>query len=178
MSPRARGRSAPKPAPASLAARVTTAPVCTAPEAARRKLDEYLGAGRRAGPGAALAKVFSQHPKARALVEGLADGSPFLWDLAARDPARLARLLQSEPEARFEALLAETAAAIDATAEEPVAAQVLRRAKAEAALLIALADIGGLWPVPQVTRALTRFADAAISCALRFLLRQIGRAHV
>ena len=49
--------------------------------------------------------------------------------------------------------------------------RALRRGKAEAALLIALADIGGVWPVERVTRALTEFADAALGAAVRYLLR-------
>jgi glutamate-ammonia-ligase adenylyltransferase len=44
--------------------------------------------------------------------------------------------------------------------------------KAEAALLIALCDIGGVWPVMRVTAALTDLAVAAVKTALRFLLRQ------
>ena len=50
--------------------------------------------------------------------------------------------------------------------------RALRRAKRESALLIALADIGGVWDVVATTEALTRFADAAVSAALRFLLRR------
>jgi len=38
-------------------------------------------------------------------------------------------------------------------------------------LLIALADIGGVWPVERVTRALTELADAALRAAVRYLLR-------
>jgi len=49
--------------------------------------------------------------------------------------------------------------------------RALRRGKAEAALLIALADIGGVWPVERVTRALTELADAALRAAVRYLLR-------
>ena len=49
---------------------------------------------------------------------------------------------------------------------------LLRRMKAEAALLIALCDIGGVWPVMQVTAALTDLAVASVQSALRFLLRQ------
>ena len=49
---------------------------------------------------------------------------------------------------------------------------ILRRAKAEAALLIALCDIGGVWPVMQVTRALTDFAVISVQSALHFLLQQ------
>ena len=50
--------------------------------------------------------------------------------------------------------------------------QLLRRMKSEAALLIALADIGGVWPVMQVTAALTDLAVASVQAALRFVLRQ------
>ena len=39
--------------------------------------------------------------------------------------------------------------------------RALRLAKREAALLVALADIGGVWDVVETTEALTRFADAA-----------------
>ena len=52
----------------------------------------------------------------------------------------------------------------------------LRLAKREAALLIALADIGGVWDVVATTEALTRFADAALGAALAFLLRQNAHA--
>ena len=48
----------------------------------------------------------------------------------------------------------------------------LRQAKREAALLVALADIGGVWDVVATTEALTRFADAAVGTALSFLLRR------
>ena len=49
---------------------------------------------------------------------------------------------------------------------------LLRRMKAEAALMIALCDIGGVWPVMRVTSALTDLAVASVQAALRFLLRQ------
>ncbi len=50
--------------------------------------------------------------------------------------------------------------------------QLLRRMKSEAALLIALCDIGGVWPVMRVTAALTDLAVASVQSALRYLLRQ------
>ncbi|HEX2760624.1 MAG TPA: hypothetical protein VHM27_08925, partial [Rhizomicrobium sp.] len=53
----------------------------------------------------------------------------------------------------------------------------LRSAKRAAALAIALADIGGLWPLEEVTGALTRFAYACVQGALRFLLRQAAALH-
>jgi glutamate-ammonia-ligase adenylyltransferase len=50
--------------------------------------------------------------------------------------------------------------------------RLLRHMKSEAALLIALCDIGGVWPVMEVTAALTELAVAAVQAALRYLLRQ------
>src|SRR5690606_26771433 len=50
------------------------------------------------------------------------------------------------------------------------AMRLLRRMKSEAALLIGLADIGGVWPIMQVTQALTELADAAVGGAVNFLL--------
>ena len=38
--------------------------------------------------------------------------------------------------------------------------------------MIALCDIGGVWPVMQVTAALTDLAVASVQSALRFLLQQ------
>ena len=54
--------------------------------------------------------------------------------------------------------------------------RLLRRMKSEAALMIALCDIGGVWPVMQVTAALTDLATASVQMALRYALRQEARA--
>ena len=60
------------------------------------------------------------------------------------------------------------ARAVAATKDEAEAMRLLRRMKAEAALLIALADIGGVWPVMRTTRALTELADTAVGVGGRF----------
>ena len=49
--------------------------------------------------------------------------------------------------------------------------------KAEAALLIALADIGGVWPVARVTAALTEVADDALGAARALSAARGGRAR-
>jgi glutamate-ammonia-ligase adenylyltransferase len=90
--------------------------------------------------------------------------SPYLTSLVRRDPGRLRALLESEPSARFEDLLARTAA--QAQSDWEGAKSGLRKLKAEAHLLIALADLGGVWNLDQVTGALTRFADASLASAL------------
>ena len=95
--------------------------------------------------------------------------SPYLTSLVRRDPGRLRDLLDSEPETRFENLLERTAAL--AQADWDAAKAGLRKLKAEAHLLIALADLGGVWNLDQVTGSLTRFADAALASALTVAAR-------
>src|SRR5205807_390721 len=95
--------------------------------------------------------------------------SPYLASLARRDPAGLDALLGDEPQARLEAILVRTAAAATLGAEAATVA--LRRLKAELHLLTALADLGGVWDLDQVTGALTRFADAAVTSALAVAAR-------
>ena len=60
-------------------------------------------------------------------------------------------------------------AAIAACKDEVEAMRLLRRMKSEAALLIALADIGGVWPVMRAARALTDLADTAVGCGGKVL---------
>jgi glutamate-ammonia-ligase adenylyltransferase len=95
--------------------------------------------------------------------------SSYLTSLARRDPAGLDRLLGDEPQARLEDILVRTAAAADLSTE--TATVRLRELKAELHLLTALADLGGVWDLDQVTGALTRFADAAVVSALTVAAR-------
>ncbi len=48
----------------------------------------------------------------------------------------------------------------------------MRQAKRRIALLAALADIGGLWSLMEVTGALTKLADRAVQAALHFLVAE------
>jgi glutamate-ammonia-ligase adenylyltransferase len=159
----------------TLAARVAAAPELSAPDTAQKRLDAWLGDLGGDPAAATLRRLFAAHLPVRALILGLADGSTHLWDLASADPARLVRVLESEPEARFDTILADTVAAIAATRDEATAMQLLRRMKAEASLTIALADIGGVWPVTRVIAALTELADAAVGAAVHHLLGQAAR---
>ena len=149
----------------SLSERICVAPRPSAPAAARRRLDGLIAA-----PGAEALAPLLAVGKTRDLLLGLADHSPYLWTLAAEDPARLARLLSHPPKQTLEALVATLDGRRDD--DEPALMQALRLAKRESALLIALADIGGAWDVVETTEALTRFADAAVAAALAFLLRR------
>jgi glutamate-ammonia-ligase adenylyltransferase len=149
-----------------LAAQVAAAPKLARPEATRAIVDRELFSQDHE-----LAKLAAGHPLVGTLIEGIAEGSPFLWDLIRADPPRLLAILTADPEQHLASILARSFHAVDATREEDEAMRVLRRMKAEAALLIALADIGGAWPLARITRALTDLADTAVRAAVRFLLR-------
>jgi len=90
--------------------------------------------------------------------------SPYLAGLARRNPQRLADLLDADPDVRLEEILVRTAA-VEALMPE-AAGEPLRLLKQELHLLTALADLGGVWDLDQVTGALTRFADASVQAAL------------
>ncbi|TAJ69997.1 MAG: bifunctional [glutamine synthetase] adenylyltransferase/[glutamine synthetase]-adenylyl-L-tyrosine phosphorylase [Phenylobacterium sp.] len=90
--------------------------------------------------------------------------SPYLAGLARRDPRRLGALLADDPDVRLADILRRTEAVAALRPQEAVAP--LRILKQELHLLTALADLGGVWDLDQVTGALTRFADAAVSAAL------------
>lgn len=118
----------------------------------------------------ALAACLAAHPNARALLEGVFGSSPYLVDLAARDPARLARILEADPDARMERLIEDVRA--NAAASEAELMRSLRLVKQEAALVIALADLAKAWGTLEATAALTRLADATLSAAVAFVLRE------
>jgi glutamate-ammonia-ligase adenylyltransferase len=152
-----------------LADRLAAAPVLADARLAGEKMKDLLAARP------ALKALMRRKP-VEALMLGLADHSPYLWRLAQNDPERTESLLTQDPHASLDACLAQMRSACDAASDDAAAMHALRRGKQASHLLIALADIGGLWDVVEVTRALSRFADAAVSDALRYLLRAAGRA--
>ncbi|HEY1783489.1 MAG TPA: bifunctional [glutamine synthetase] adenylyltransferase/[glutamine synthetase]-adenylyl-L-tyrosine phosphorylase [Roseiarcus sp.] len=154
---------------AALAESLVEAPRLAAPAEARRRLASLL----ETGPAAALEPEL-ERGRTRDVLLGLADHSPYLWTLIGEDPERLVGLLQRPPGQSLDALVSALAARRDENEADLMRA--LRRAKREAALLVALADIGGLWDVVAATEALTRFADAAVRTAVAFLLRKHARA--
>jgi glutamate-ammonia-ligase adenylyltransferase len=122
----------------------------------------------------ALAAFLAESPKARDLLFGVFGSSPYLTDLAARDPARLAGLLAADPKTRVAGLV-EAARGLE-TDDEAELMRRVRLIKQEAALVIALADLSKAWETLEATEALTRIADATLSAAIRFTLRQAQHA--
>ncbi|SHN62260.1 bifunctional [glutamine synthetase] adenylyltransferase/[glutamine synthetase]-adenylyl-L-tyrosine phosphorylase [Bradyrhizobium erythrophlei] len=155
----------------SLAARFVGGPHLADPEKAEQRLDDWLS---DLAPDLAFEfkDVFARFPSARRIFAGLAEASPYLFDLVRADASRALNLLHTEPDRHLAQLIEESRRGISVASHEALAMQILRAMKAEAALLIALCDIGGVWPVMRVTRALTDLAVASMQSALHFLLQQ------
>lgn len=154
----------------ALARQIVDAPFLLKAKGTHNKSDDWLSEIARTPAGKTLRSLLAEFPKAAALIAGLAEYSPYLWGLATADQKRLLTLLQSDPEKHLGGLLAKTHAAIASTRDEAEVMQRLRHMKAEASLLVALADIGGVWQTEQITRAMTELADCAVRSAVHFLL--------
>ncbi|MGR3722277.1 bifunctional [glutamine synthetase] adenylyltransferase/[glutamine synthetase]-adenylyl-L-tyrosine phosphorylase [Abyssibius alkaniclasticus] len=108
-----------------------------------------------------------------ALIEGVAGCSPYLDALLSREAEWLASIANTP--------LAEVlAAALVAEGDNFNAlSDALRQAKRRVALLTALADLGGLWRLEDVTGALTALSDFAVNTALRHLIAaEIARGKI
>jgi glutamate-ammonia-ligase adenylyltransferase len=114
----------------------------------------------------ALATVSPPSGELRDLVAGAAGSSPYLAGLIKAEAKWLGGVWDMSPEASFAALLAQP---VDNPARD------LRVKKARVALLTALADLSGVWPVMTVTGALTDFADHAVDVALKAAIGDVLR---
>ncbi len=133
-------------------------------------------AGLKANAAAkALRKHIDDSPMLARVLGGIAEAAPYLWDLVQADPSRFVRLLDSDPDVALAAMLAATRSAVAASRSNDEVMRLLRRMKAEAALSIALCDIGGVWPVERVTAALTDVAETALGAAVHYLLARSRR---
>src|ERR1700722_4492557 len=154
-------------AKAALAARFVEGPHVSAPDKAELRLTDWL-TGLAGEQAAAIDALLARFPLVKTILLGIAEASPYLFDLVRADSARAIRVLECEPERYLAHLIEQTRREILDAPGEPEVMLLLRRMKSEAALLIALCDIGGVWPVMRVTAALTDLAVASVQSALRF----------
>ncbi|MCB1409451.1 MAG: glutamine-synthetase adenylyltransferase, partial [Rhodobacteraceae bacterium] len=113
-------------------------------------------------------------PDLRGVLAATAGCSPFLKSLMEREDAWLREALAGAPEDALDSTLATL---VPDTPEATGTA--LRQAKRRVALLAAIADLGGVWSLEQVTTALTRLADTAVHRALTtHLAEEIRRGKI
>jgi glutamate-ammonia-ligase adenylyltransferase len=165
----------PKQSSETLLVRLCETPRVADAAAAKAAVATLIGSAG-AAEGKRLGAAIASSKNLETLLGGLFEGSPYLWGIVAADPAMLLRLVEEVPEAAMERILRERSrAALDAESEAG-AQSALRAMKREGALLIALADIGGVWALDEVTRALTDLADTAVRTAVDRLLLGAAKA--
>ncbi len=106
-------------------------------------------------------------PELAGLLAASAACSPYLKSLMLREAAWLRPALMVTPEAA----VAEVLQGLDELTVDALGPG-LRQAKRRMALLVALADLGGVWALEQVTGALTALADLAVDLCLRRLVAE------
>src|SRR6185312_11751663 len=111
---------------------------------------------------AAFALAFADDAAGSALLEAVFGNSPFLGRCLLMDMASIPQFLNHGADAVFRELVNEVQRVGSAEGDGKRIMQALRVARRRAALVIALADITGLWPLERVTGALSAFADACI----------------
>jgi [glutamine synthetase] adenylyltransferase / [glutamine synthetase]-adenylyl-L-tyrosine phosphorylase len=136
--------------------------------AAARLIERFAALGRTE------ARLAAQ-PEAAAALRALGGNSPFLSDLVLREAAAFRLFLARGPDAVVAGAMDALAATLP-TAPRTRLAAALRRAKRLVALAVALADIGGLWPLARVTAALSDLAQATLGLAVAHLLRAAHEA--
>ena len=103
------------------------------------------------------------------LLAAIGGNSPYLSDLALREPDVTEAILTHGPDAVCDAALLALSGAQPRMPRREMAA-ALRQAKRHVALATAIADIGGAWSLEQVTGALSDLADTALRVATAHLL--------
>ncbi|MBX6320660.1 MAG: bifunctional [glutamine synthetase] adenylyltransferase/[glutamine synthetase]-adenylyl-L-tyrosine phosphorylase [Rhodospirillaceae bacterium] len=147
------------------------------PQAAARGIERWLERAREAGPAAAhFAEGLAGDPSGRALLAGVCGNSPFLTHCLVEEIGIAQSFLEQGPDPVLEELLAGLRRQGAAEAEHGRLMALLRRARRRAALVVALADIAGLWRLEDVTAALSRLAETALQLAVGFLLRRAAAA--
>ena len=98
-------------------------------------------------------------------------GSPWLEWLLKHHMEFLSQAFEQTPENTLQQICERAISAAQAS-DRAEAGKILREEKNKIALFVGLCDVGGIWHDGEVTAALTRFADVAVSSAVQFLLRE------
>ncbi|MFQ5984068.1 MAG: bifunctional [glutamine synthetase] adenylyltransferase/[glutamine synthetase]-adenylyl-L-tyrosine phosphorylase [Alphaproteobacteria bacterium] len=155
---------------------LTALPAAADPARAERGLTHWLQAAEQEEKAQVhrFARALARDPRGRALLDALFGNSPYLRRCLLAEMGYVRRLLARGPGACLEEALGGLEGADRAPRPELMAR--LRTAKRRVAVLTAVADIGGAWPLERVTGALTRFAEAALQATAAHVLRAAAEA--
>ncbi|MCY4153029.1 MAG: bifunctional [glutamine synthetase] adenylyltransferase/[glutamine synthetase]-adenylyl-L-tyrosine phosphorylase [Aestuariivita sp.] len=112
------------------------------------------------------------------LLRGTAGSSPFLAKLISAHSEWLIKVCQTPSDAVINDLLADVNQHVEGADWSDLLSH-LRRARARAALFIALCDLGGAWEFVDITGRLSDLADGLTSAALRWIVaKEIRRGKL
>ncbi len=126
----------------------------------------------------AAASALASTPAGGRLLDAIFGNSGYLTFIAEQEPKFFLDLLRAGVDPAWRAVMADLGAACGDAVRDNDPSIPLRLAKRRAALVTAVADICGLWDLDDVTTALTRFADAALRCAVSYLLANAARRRL
>src|SRR3954447_20101759 len=119
--------------------------------------------------GAAKAALLNA-PGVLPMLRCLGGNSPYLSELALREHDTVDHLVTNGPQATFAGVMSQLGQVPPVIGRRELAA-ALRQAKRAAALIAAIADVGGLWPLETVTGSLSDLAESTLRLTIRHLLR-------
>ena len=141
--------------------------------AARGRQRWLEAAGRLEDRGRAeTARALAEDDTGARLLDAVFGNSPFLSQCVLADPGFACELFRGGAEGALERTLGGLGEEAPPDSDGATVMRVLRRARQRVALLVAVADIGGGWPLEKVTGALSAFAERAIATAVAHLLRE------
>ena len=142
-------------------------------ERADRGRLSWLAAAQSRGVGDEAAEV-DRDPAGAELMAAVFGNSPYLARSLERRPHLLTEWARFGPDHVIDAALHSL---LDNRTERPEAMmKLLRLARSDVALAVALSDIANIWALPRITGALSDFAGVAIDSALACLLAEAGRS--
>ena len=116
-----------------------------------------------------------KRPGVLTMLRCLGGNSPYLASLSASEADVVVRLVTEGPDAAFAHGLA-SLNQLSYSEKRPAVAAALRQAKRCCALIVAIADIGGIWPLERVSGAMSELAEATLRLAIRHLLHSAHEA--
>ncbi|MHA1537354.1 MAG: bifunctional [glutamine synthetase] adenylyltransferase/[glutamine synthetase]-adenylyl-L-tyrosine phosphorylase [Alphaproteobacteria bacterium] len=125
---------------------------------------------------AAAAGELTSNKSAALLLDAIFGNSPFLTRCLLQNIGIALDTLKAGPGEISGRAIAEMKTHAATAADEAALMRILRLARQRIALITAMADIAGVWPVAKVTRTLSDLAEAALDAALEFLLGQSAGA--
>lgn len=144
------------------------------PDLLDRGLDQWLEAVHALDNSqfSGVVESLTGNKDAQKVIAAIFGNSPYLSQCCIRHPAIFVEVLQHGPDAAANNVFSRLAA-LDTEPEDPHSLpRHLRLAKLQMALIIAIADIGGLWSLEKTTGWLSALAQQTLSTASRYVLRQ------